>query len=313
MNRYHIVHRTTYSYSKAVSLSHNEGHLLPRDGAEQRCDEGTVRIYPEPSIRFERNDYFGNRVFYFALEAPHHEIEVIAESRVTRMADPPTFADNGAGSGAGHASSSWEELRDQVGDILTHGAAQSEDRLPSDLVDYVFDSPMIPARQIDSRAVADFARSVFTPGRSFYEACVELNARIHGEFRYDSEFSRVGTPLEEVLQHRRGVCQDFAHLYIACLRALGLPARYVSGYLETRPPPGRPRLQGADASHAWVSVYMPAAASWIDFDPTNNLIVGNHHIVLGHGRDYSDVTPLKGVIFGGGKHSVQVAVDVVPQ
>ncbi|MCR9143165.1 MAG: transglutaminase family protein [bacterium] len=303
MNRYHIVHKTIYKYQKPVTLSHNEGHLLPCDTEDQICESAALRVDPAPAVSDERRDIYGNRVNYFSLEEPHKLIEVVAESWIRRSVTQRVPLDAGRRAAAAEAAPAWENARDE----LTASADAAM------LQEYVFASPMITADAIDSPGVDAFARSVFTPGRSLLAACIDLNARIFNEFQYDSGFSTIGTPLSKVLKHKRGVCQDFAHLFLACVRRMGLPGRYASGYLETKPPPGRPRLQGADASHAWASVFIPGPdGGWLDFDPTNNLIAGNEHIVLGYGRDYSDVTPLKGVIFGGGKHTVRVEVDVIP-
>lgn len=308
MNRYRIVHKTTYRYAKPVSLSHNEGHLLPGDDEHQTCESASLRIEPEPAVHHERRDHFGNRVNYFALEEAHDRIAIIAESRIVRRVSDRVPLDEASKERALGACPAWESVRDTL-TATPYG--------PAGIKEFAFASPMVPAKAIDSAGVLDFARPSFTAGRSLLAVCLDLNERIFKEFQYDSDFTRIGTPLSRVIEHRRGVCQDFAHLFLACLRRFGIPARYASGYLETKPPPGRPRLQGADASHAWVSVYIPDAddsqsGGWLDFDPTNNLLAGNQHVALGYGRDYSDVTPLKGVIFGGGKHSVQVAVDVLP-
>jgi len=191
----------------------------------------------------------------------------------------------------------WEAVRERVAADTTTPGLEARD--------FVLPSAFVPPDD----AVWDYARASFPPGRPLLEAVRDLTRRIHQEFRYDPGFTTIVTPLAEVLAHRRGVCQDFAHLQIACLRSLGLPARYVSGYLETLPPPGKAKLQGADASHAWVSVYDPEQG-WTDFDPTNDQLVGEQHITTAWGRDYGDVTPLKGIIFGGGEHTLEVAVDV---
>ena len=327
MNRYRIVHKTSYWYNKPVTLSHSEGHLLPLDNEHQHCESAGLRIEPVPGVHYERRDYFGNRVNYFALEVPHRHIEVVSESFVSREISPRIPQTPEQVQAAIEFSPSWESVRDMIAatpdpnteeNTNSNFGANAEIGTSSvmadfDLQEYTFASPMIPAVSIDLPGVASFVQSIFTPGRSLFGACLDLNARIFTDFKYDSGFSRIGTPLKDVISARRGVCQDFAHLFLACMRRAGLPARYASGYLETKPPEGRPRLQGADASHAWASVYFPGPnAGWIDFDPTNNLIVANQHVVLGYGRDYSDVTPLKGVIFGGGKHTVKVEVDVLP-
>ncbi len=300
MTTYRIIHKTIYRYEDDVSLSHNEARLLPRNIQGQFVIESNLRISPWPTRVDERLDYFGNRVHYFSLEQSHRNIEVTAES-LLRTAAPATAPAERLRSEPTYIA--WDQFRDAL-----RGDTQITPAPPRhELADYLGSSPMAAP----NAEAADYAAASFTPGRALFEACNELNVRINQEFTYDSKFSKIGTPLTKILKHQRGVCQDFAHLFLAAVRRLGLPARYVSGYLETKPPPGKPKLQGADASHAWVSVFIPPAG-WVDFDPTNGVIAGDSHIVLGYGRDYTDVTPLKGVIFGGGKHTVKVEVDVIP-
>jgi transglutaminase-like putative cysteine protease len=285
-----VVHRTGYAYSEPVSTSHHEGHLAPRDGEGRRTLVHDVAITPPPSLRRERFDYFGNRTLHFSLREPHRALEVVTTSVVDLTALPPPPLE---------ASPPWESVRDRV----------SGDRR-RDLLDayaFVFDSPLVKA----SPTFRQYAAASFPPGRPLLQAVRELTSRLRADFTYDPAATEVSTPLAEVFRRRRGVCQDFAHLQIAGLRALGLPARYVSGYLLTHPPPGRARLIGADASHAWVSVFVPDLG-WVDFDPTNDLIPSDEHVTVAHGRDFSDVTPLKGVILGGGRHEVKVSVDVQP-
>ncbi len=303
MNRYRITHRTHYEYAQPVALSHNECHLLPLENEHQLCESARLRILPQPQTRAERRDYFGNRVHYFALEKAHRKIEIVAESVVQRAVTARVPLDEAAQAVAAQNSPAWESARE--------AAAGPE------LARFAYASPLIPDTAFDTPALQEFVAPSFPTGRPLLEAAIDFNQRIFDSFEYDSGFSIIGTPLAKVLKHRKGVCQDFAHLFLAGLRSLGLAARYVSGYLETKPPPGRPKLAGADASHAWVSVWIPGSGdlpggTWMDLDPTNRILAGNQHIVLACGRDYSDVTPLKGVIFGGGKHEVQVAVDVVP-
>jgi transglutaminase-like putative cysteine protease len=284
-----VVHRTGYVYSEPVSTSHHQAHLAPRDGEGRRTLVHDVAISPSPSLRRERFDYFGNRTLHFSLREPHRALEVVTTS-VVDLAPllPPLLG----------ASPAWESVRDRV----------SRDRR-RDLLDaygFVFESPMVKA----GATPRGYAAASFPAGRPLLEGVRELTSRIKADFTYDATATDVTTPLAEVFRRRRGVCQDFAHLQIAGLRALGLPARYVSGYLLTHPPPGRPRLIGADASHAWVSVFVPDLG-WVDFDPTNDLIPSDEHVTVAYGRDFSDVTPLKGVILGGGRHEVKVSVDVL--
>jgi transglutaminase-like putative cysteine protease len=286
--RLRIIHRTAYKYSEAVSTSHHEARLAPHDSEGQRTLSHEVAITPAPSVRRERVDFFGNRVLHFSFREPHRALEVIATSVVNlHPLTPPLLS----------ATPAWETVRDRV--------ASDRRRDLLDAYAFTFDSAM--ARALPP--VRDWALPSFAPGRPVLEAVRDLTRRIFSEFIYDTEATDVATPVAEVLRRRRGVCQDFAHLQISCLRALGLPARYVSGYLLTRPPPGRPRLVGADASHAWISTFVPDFG-WVSFDPTNDLLPSDEHVTVAHGRDFADVTPLKGVILGGGRHELRVSVDV---
>lgn len=290
MARYRIVHKTTYHYKEDVSLCHSEARLLPRNLPYQQCVESSLTISPRASFSSERYDYFGNRATYFAMQDNHRLLEITAASLVDVEPRPNP---------EGTPTRAWEEIAREL--------ATNTNRDLFYLRDFVMDSPMIRPQP----DVNEYAAPSFAPGRPLLEGCLDLMHRIYRDFKYESGFSEIGTPLSRVLEHRRGVCQDFAHLFIAALRGLRLPVRYVSGYIETAPPPGKPRLQGADASHAWASAFIPELG-WIDFDPTNDRIIGLQHITLGWGRDYSDVTPLKGVLFGGGDHEIKVAVDVIP-
>jgi transglutaminase-like putative cysteine protease len=290
--KYRITHRTSYRYDKPISLSYNLARLTPRTYPGQVCHDSRTEIDPNPDDRSERTDTFGNESTWFSLERPHDHLEVTATSEVTVEGEPAALLMA--------ASQRWDEVRDtlRLSDAPEVIVARQ----------FVLDSPFVPSIQ----GLDEFAAVSFPEDRPLVEAVVDLMSRIHREFTYDPSFSTVSTPLADVLAHRRGVCQDFAHLAIACLRSRGLAARYVSGYLETRPPPGRERLEGADASHAWFSVFVPEVG-WIDLDPTNDQAVGERHITLGWGRDYRDVAPLVGVLYGSGaKQSLEVAVDVVP-
>ncbi|MBS1247630.1 MAG: transglutaminase [Proteobacteria bacterium] len=289
--RYAITHRTLYQYSSGVALCHNEARLLPRETPWQLCRPSQIRIKPRPALSVERRDFFGNRVLYFAIQDVHWRLEVTVATEV-RVLDERPFDQSSP-------SPPWEQARQML----------REDPDPEIIEARLFglDSPFVVVRP----AFRDYAEPSFPPGRPLLEAVADLNQRIYREFNYDPHFTTVATPLDEVLRERRGVCQDFAHLAIACLRALGLAARYVSGYLETLPPPGQPRLVGADASHAWLAVYVPGAG-WAEFDPTNNCMPEEKHVTLAWGRDYGDVAPLQGVMTGGGSHSLKVAVDVEP-
>jgi transglutaminase-like putative cysteine protease len=292
-----VRHLTRYRYGEPVTTSHHEAHVVPRAGAGVTLSGVSVQISPAPTFRRERLDYFGNHTLSFSLHEPHQELEVVGTAVVERsptlMATPLALAV----AGAVPSSPPWEEVR----------AAARDGRSPEalDAFELTFESPRIET----GTEQAAYAAASFPAGRPLLEAVRDLTRRIHQDFRYDTTATAVSTSVAEVMQDRRGVCQDFAHVQIACLRALGLPARYVSGYLLTHPPPGRPKLVGADASHAWLSVWVPGPG-WVDFDPTNDLLPADEHVTVAVGRDFADVTPLKGVILGGGAHQVHVAVDV---
>jgi transglutaminase-like putative cysteine protease len=287
--KYRVTHVTRYDYSEPVSLCHNLAHLKPRAQPGQICYASQVRVEPTPAVVREYRDCFGNQVTYFAVQQAHRQLTVTAVSEVDVHPLPPSSRDA--------PGPSWEAVRD----VLAQGT--SPELLEARL--FALGSPYATG----SETLESYAASSFTPGRPLLEAVSELMTRIHTELTYDPSFTDVATPLEEVLAHRRGVCQDFAHLGIGCLRSLGLPARYVSGYLETLPPPGKPKLRGADASHAWFATYLPGDG-WLDFDPTNNKMPAEQHITTAVGRDYGDVTPVKGVLYGGGEHQLHVSVDV---
>jgi transglutaminase-like putative cysteine protease len=280
---YQIVHQTRYEYSEPVSLCHNLAHLAPRPVPQQACRSSELAITPEPALVDRFADYFGNPVQFFAIQEPHRQLVVESALEVEVMPS----ASSAAGTGL-----AWEMVCDQL-------PAQFE------AFPFVFDSPFIHA----STELAGYAAASFPAGRPLLEAAMDLTHRIHAEFRYDPKATTLATPLPKVLSQRSGVCQDFAHLMIGCLRSLGLSARYVSGYLSTDAPPGKPRLVGADASHAWVAVFCPGIG-WTDFDPTNDVIPSSRHITLAWGRDYGDVSPVQGVVLGGGEHELQVAVTV---
>jgi transglutaminase-like putative cysteine protease len=288
--QYRIAHQTTYSYAEPVSLCQNVAHLKPRDWPRQWCEKSILSITPDPAVLDERIDYFGNPATYFTIQERHTELSINISHRITvRSENPPNPL----------ATTAWPEIRDRL----------RTDVAPVwlDAYQYAFASRYAP----DSKNFGDYAAALFTPDRPILDAVLALNAQIHGDFVYDPRATNIATPVEDVLRTRRGVCQDFAHLMLSCLRSLGLAARYVSGYLCTVPPPGQKRQIGADATHAWVSVFC-GDAGWVDFDPTNNSIPSDQHILLAWGRDYDDVSPVKGVILGGGQHRVTVSVDVEP-
>jgi transglutaminase-like putative cysteine protease len=286
-----VVHRTSYVYAEAVSTSHHLAHLAPRGGEGRHMFSHEVLITPPPSVTRERLDFFGNRTLYFSVREPHRSLDVVATSVVDiAPLRPPRL----------EASPAWNEIRDRL------RTDRRRDLL--DAFSFTFDSPY--ARS--SAELRAYAAESFPEGRPLLSGVRDLTHRIYEDFEYDPASTDVTTSVEVVMRQRRGVCQDFAHLQIGCLRSLGLPVRYVSGYLVTHPPPGRPRLVGADASHAWISVFAPDIG-WTDFDPTNDLLPSDEHVTVAHGRDFSDVTPVKGVILGGGRHEVRVSVDVEPQ
>lgn len=289
---YRIRHVTHYEYEKPVSLCYNMAYILPRDTSYQRCLSSHTLIAPLQSTGQRRTDYFGNNVYYFSLEQPHQELLVDVTSEV-QIFDAKT--DHGLnldlGISCGQALIQLQDGRE----LQTLEARE-----------FVLNSPMIRA----SQALREYARPSFNRDQPLLSAVRDLTQRIYSEFTYDPDSTHVATPLNEVLSKRRGVCQDFAHLAIGCLRSLGFPARYISGYLETFPPPGQEKLVGSDASHAWFAVYSPGEG-WFEFDPTNNNMPAEHHITTAWGRDYGDVSPLKGVFFDGGdSQKLKVSVDV---
>ena len=285
---YRVRHLTEYMYSDAVSTSHHELHLLPRAIDGQTTRDETLTVTPEPAARHDRTDWFGNPSTHLAIHTRHTRLAVTSTFVVDIAREPPP-------SDAG----SWETARDWV-----RAAADPESRAA---IEMALPSP----RVLPSAAARAFAEPSFTPGRPLAEAARDLMHRIHTDFTYDPVATDVATPVDEVLRGRRGVCQDFAHVQLACLRAFGLAARYVSGYLVTNHTPDEATLVGADASHAWVSVRLPGG-TWLELDPTNDVIPTDRHIVVAHGRDFGDVTPMRGVLLGGGRHELLVGVDVSP-
>jgi len=287
---YRLAHTTTYQYSGTVSLSHHLLRLRPRDLSRQRCLHSELHIEPRPDVLCAHRDYFGNAMNFVTIEGSHRRLVITSRSEVEVTAPPPP---------APAQSPAWETARD----ISSNGDPDSYLQTR----EFIYASPLIKKLP----EFGAYAAPSFPSGRPLLEAVLDLTTRMHADFTFDPDATSVATPLLEVFQTRRGVCQDFAQLEIAFLRAMGIAARYISGYLETEPPPGKPRLAGADASHAWVSFHCPGTG-WIDVDPTNNLLVANRHITVGWGRDYSDVSPIRGIIIGSGEHSMDVAVDVIP-
>jgi transglutaminase-like putative cysteine protease len=290
--RYRVLHTTGYRYSAPVALSRQLLHLSPREFATQRVIEHRLVIDPEPNEQAVSLDYFGNAVSSIVLSSAHQSLSLAAAS-VIELTPRPRMEEIGP-------SPAWEEVAARL-----RANASGANAEPAH---FLFDSPHVEC----SAELQRYAAPSFAPRRPLLEAVQDLNHRIHEEFEFDPVATVISTPLAEVLREKRGVCQDFAHLMIGCLRTLGLAARYVSGYLLTSPPPGHVRLIGADASHAWISLYVPGAPNggWVDFDPTNDLLVDDEHITLGWGRDFSDVTPTRGVILGGGEQELAVHVTV---
>jgi transglutaminase-like putative cysteine protease len=286
--RYRVTHTTVYTYEDAVSVSHNEARITPRRTPGQIPQRTQVLVEPAPTALVTETDYFGNAIHFFSLEESHDRLSVTAVSDVEVDAVPaPAFA----------LTPSW----DSVPTIIRRDRSKAG----LDAIGYTFDSHYARV----ATELRAYAAESFHPGRPVLEAAYELTRRIHEDFEYVQGVTSIATPLAEVMHARRGVCQDFAHLEIAMLRSLGLPARYVSGYLRTRPAPGKAQLTGADASHAWVSIYCPGF-NYVDLDPTNGTIPTDEHVTLAWGRDFGDVSPVKGVILGGGEHQLRVSVDV---
>ena len=280
-----VMHRTSYDYAEPVSLSLHQAMLKPRTLPTQTVANSYINVEPTPRSLDFRVDYFGNLVSYFELDSPHRELVVTATSEVylTNTVLPDLTA-----------SSPMEQIAARL------AAPQSDDEFEAS--EFLALSPLAPR----SERLANYGRDLFWPGRPYLDGVRELMQKIHAEFRYDPEVTTISTPVATVLANKCGVCQDYAHVMIACLRSLGAPARYVSGYLVPRA-----GVVGDQASHAWVSAFCPELG-WVDFDPTNNIMPTDGHVTLAWGRDYSDVSPLRGVIFGGGEHIVKVAVEITP-
>jgi transglutaminase-like putative cysteine protease len=288
---YTITHTTRYAYTHPVSVCQNIVALTPRDDYRVHCLMHRMRIRPNPINVHRRTDFFGNQLTVFSIDENHEELTISAVSRVKVEAPNLTVQ---------RASQDWQIVRDQL--------SRCQDPHWLSTCNYLYDSPRI----IRNGQYADYAKKAFGPGVSLFEAALHLTGCIYREFKYDSTATQTHTPTQQAFQMRRGVCQDFAHIMIACLRSLGIPAKYVSGYLRTIPPPGKQRLIGADQSHAWVAVYCGPEQGWIEMDPTNNSICSTDHIPIAWGRDYTDVVPVRGAYLGGGESALSVAVDVTP-
>ncbi|MCX7341381.1 MAG: transglutaminase family protein [Hyphomicrobiales bacterium] len=288
---YNIRHITTYTYNTAVPFARCVLRMFPREEPGQTVISSELRLTPEASERRDSICFFGNRVTTLTIEQPHRALSV----SVTSLVDVSQHGLAGL-----DLSQPWEVVRR---DAVEHGGLE-----PSSPVHFLYQSRSVP---VEPGPVAYAAKS-FSPGRGMLEAATELTHRIKADFVYDPKATVVSTPLAQAFENKRGVCQDFAHVMISGLRGLGLPAAYVSGYLRTIPPPGEKRLEGADATHAWVSVWCGDGLGWVGLDPTNGIMAGNDHIIVARGRDYADVSPIDGVIIGSGGQSIDVKVDVEP-
>jgi transglutaminase-like putative cysteine protease len=288
--KYRIKHITEYKYASAVSHCYNHAQLIPRDTSRQTCLQHNIQVTPAPSYSAQRSDYFGNTSYHFEIQRPHTKLVITATSEVeTNNQSISVDMDFGI---------SCADIKQQL--------ASASDAATVLAQEYIMDSPFVK----NSSELAAYAAPLFDNNKPFLSAVMALTTKIFTEFEYSPNATTVATPLSDVFKKKHGVCQDFAHLQIACLRSLGYPARYVSGYIETLPAPGEVKLVGSDASHAWIAVYSPLEG-WVEFDPTNNCLAHEQHIATAWGRDYFDITPLKGVIYGGGgKPILSVSVDV---
>ncbi len=285
---YSVEHTTKYQYHEQVSLCHNIAALAPRNTDKQTCRAFNIIISPLPEVLEEHIDFFGNKLYYFVIEQEHEELTVTVRSQVEKV--------NGADTRPAYTGQSWEMVRDLL--LTSTGEFMAEKQ---------FTHPTkITAATPEIKKYAEIS---FTPGKSLFEAVFDLTKRIYTDFKFTPGFTTVSTPLSVVMKERKGVCQDFAHFAISCVHSMGLPARYVSGYLETLAPAGKEKLVGVDASHAWISVFIPGMG-WVDFDPTNNQLANEQYITIGWGRDYFDIIPLKGVIMSSSSHELKVSVDV---
>ncbi len=287
MTRYALRHHTAYRYASPVDLASHLLHLTPRQVRGQVVEHVSVVASPAAGYRMQGMDHFGNGVAWVFLEAPHEAFEVTLEATVdVAFPAPPPAPETWP----------WEAVRD---------AAQQPEGW--DAAEFALPSPLAPA----DRAAGGYAALSFPRGRPVLAGLLDLTARIKRDFAFKPGVTTISTPVAQVLAQRAGVCQDFAHLMIAGLRALGLPARYTSGYVRTRPPPGQKRRAGADQSHAWVGCWLGPWHGWVDLDPTNDLVVADEHLLLGWGRDYADISPIKGILLGGGKQELEVSVDLI--
>ena len=285
---YSVEHTTKYQYHEQVSLCHNIAALTPRNTDKQICKAFNIIISPLPEVLEEHVDFFGNKLYYFVVEQEHEELSVTVRSQVEKITSPDVKSS--------YSDQSWEMVRDIL--LASTGEFMEEKQFthPTEIT-------------AATPEIKNYAERSFTTGKSLFEAVYDLIKRIYTDFKFTPGFTTVSTPLSVVMKERKGVCQDFAHLAISCIHSMGLPARYVSGYLETLAPAGKEKLTGVDASHAWISVFIPGMG-WVDFDPTNNQLATEQYITIGWGRDYFDIIPLKGVIMSSSSHELTVSVDV---
>ncbi|HVD99880.1 MAG TPA: transglutaminase family protein [Cytophagaceae bacterium] len=287
--KYKITHLTEYIYQEPVNLCHNRLCLSPATRANQKCISSMIKINPSPDEFSERKDFFGNNLTFFSIHKNHTSLQILSESLI--QMENLLFSEV-----AVNSSLKWEDVHDQI---------SSSPELAEEIIQYTLPSTFIPY----SAVIREFAENCFTKNATLWDVCNLLMNKIFQNINFTPGFTTINTPVETVVKAKKGVCQDIAHLMIACLRNMGLPARYVSGYIETLPPPGKEKLVGADASHAWVSVYFPSIG-WVEFDPTNNIIPSFQHIIIAYGRDYQDVAPIKGIVFSSGEQQLKVQVDV---
>ena len=285
---YSVEHTTKYQYHEQVSLCHNIAALAPRNTDKQTCKSFNIIISPLPEVLEEHVDFFGNKLYYFVIEQEHEELTVTVRSQVEKITSPDVKSS--------YSDQSWEIVRDML--LASTGEFMEEKQFthPTEIT-------------ATTTEIKNYAERSFTTGKPLFEAVYDLIKRIYTDFKFTPGFTTVSTPLSVVMKERKGVCQDFAHLAISCIHSMGLPARYVSGYLETLAPAGKEKLTGVDASHAWISVFIPGMG-WVDFDPTNNQLATEQYITIGWGRDYFDIIPLKGVIMSSSSHELTVSVDV---
>jgi transglutaminase-like putative cysteine protease len=287
--KYKIRHTTEYLYQKPVTLCHNRLCLAPVERANQKCISSEIKISPKPDEQSLRKDFFGNNILFFSIYKEHTKLEIVSESIV--QMENFLFMNTTISS-----SIQWKDVRKKIFDTP---------ELAEEIIQYTVPSTYIPYSDV----IKEYAADCFPENETLWNVCTTLMKKIYSTIKFTPGFTTVNTPVETVVKAKKGVCQDLAHLMITCLRNMGLPARYVSGYLETLPPRGVAKLIGADASHAWISVYFPEIG-WIEFDPTNNLFPSFQHIVIGYGRDYQDVAPIKGIVFSSGEQKLKVQVDV---